>query len=264
MPTPFSEINLIDIDQDHMLGHVHSLIAGSVVDGPGIRYVIFLQGCQFRCQYCHNRDTWNMREGTLYSVAELMDETLKYTRFFDRSRGGVTVTGGEALLQAPFVDLLFQQLQKMGIHTCLDTNGYASPQLYRGVLDSLLDNTNLVLLDLKQMDPKKHLALTEVSNERTLTFAKHLAKREQITRIRYVLIPELTDDFDDIRRMADFIAPMKNIERVELLPYHAMGEHKWQDLGFDYPLKNILPPTSMRMESIKSILEAEYGFKVLL
>ncbi|PCK06915.1 MAG: pyruvate formate-lyase 1-activating enzyme [Alteromonadaceae bacterium] len=247
-----------------MLGHVHSLVAGSVVDGPGIRYVIFLQGCQFRCQYCHNRDTWDMREGKLYSVAELVDETLKYTRFFDRSHGGVTVTGGEALLQATYVDLLFKQLHKMDIHTCLDTNGYASPQLYRGVLDSLLDNTDLVLLDIKQMDPKKHLALTEVDNERTLTFAKHLAEREQTTRIRYVVVPGFTDDLDDIRQMADFIAPMKNIERVELLPYHAMGEHKWQDLGFDYPLKDVPSPTAEKMQQIKSMLEIQYGFRVLL
>ena len=168
MATPFSGINIIDLDQEHMLGRVHSMVAGSVVDGPGIRHTIFLQGCQFKCLYCHNRDTWDLHTGQLFKVSELVDEVLSYAAFMDKSRGGVTVTGGEPMLQAQFVGLLFKQLHKMGINTCLDTNGYASKHIYGEVLDSLLENTDLVMLDIKQMDNEKHKLLVDNRKGRSL------------------------------------------------------------------------------------------------
>lgn len=264
MVTPFSNIDIIDVDQEHMLGRVHSMIAGSVVDGPGIRHTIFLQGCQFKCLYCHNRDTWNVNAGQLFTVAELVDEVLSYATFMDKSRGGVTVTGGEPMLQPQFLSLLFKQLHKMGIHTCLDTNGYASKHIYGDVLDSLLEHTNLVMLDIKHMDNEKHKILTGIDNDIPLNFAKHLHEVKQPTRIRYVVVPGYTDDMDDIRKLAEFIAPMDNVQLLELLPYHHMGRKKWIELDQTYALENVESPTPSVMRKLKSTLESDYGLKVLL
>lgn len=259
-----SELNIIDIDQEHMLGRVHSMIAGSVVDGPGIRHVIFLQGCQFQCLYCHNRDSWDLKAGTLYKVSELVEECLPYANFMDTSKGGVTVSGGEPLLQAPFVSLFFSKLKKMGIHTCLDTNGYASTQLYNGVLDQLLSYTDLVMLDIKHIEDEKHRILTGVTNESTLRFADYLSQKNINTRIRYVLVPGYTDDLDDVRKLAQFIKPMNNVGLVELLPYHRMGKKKWTELGEEYPLDDLEPPSQDIITGVKSVLEDEYGLRVLV
>lgn len=264
MKPSFSEINIIDIDQGHLLGRIHSTVSGSVVDGPGLRYVVFMQGCQFQCKYCHNRDTWDMDAGNLYTVSEIMDDILCYVKFIDKSGGGVTVSGGEALLQPDFVGMLFSKLKSMNIHTCLDTNGYASRHLYGHKLDTILNHTDLVMLDIKQMDDAKHMQLTGVSNETTLTFAKHLYAVGQLTRIRYVVIPAYTDDEKDLRILAEFIKPMKNIERVELLPYHRMGADKWRQLGYEYPMEETAAPSNSEMLRIKSLFEEDYGLKVLL
>lgn len=264
MKNSFSDINIVDVDQEHMLGRVHSMVAGSVVDGPGIRHVIFLQGCQFKCLYCHNRDTWDLHSGSLFKVSELVEESLSYATFMDKSRGGVTVTGGEPLLQAEFVALFFSQLHKMGINTCLDTNGYASKYLYEGVLKKLLDHTDLVMLDIKHMDNKKHRALTGIDNDITLQFAKHLQKVQQVSRIRYVVVPGYTDDMEDIKALAEFIAPMENVQRLELLPYHRMGRKKWLDFDEKYTLEDVQPPAANTMRKLKLFLENEYGLNVLL
>ena len=264
MSTSFSDINIINIDQDHMLGRIHSMTSGSVVDGPGIRHVIFLQGCQFKCLYCHNRDTWDMQAGKLYSVAELMDEVLSYARFYDSSNGGVTISGGEALLQPEFVNLMFRQLKKMGIHTCLDTNGNVSDQLYSGCLDEILSNTDLVMLDIKHIDKDQHLHLVGTDNQRPLSFAKYLSENHHKTRIRYVVVPGYTDDKKDLQQLAEFISTLNNIERVELLPYHRMGKNKWIELEQNYPLKEVNPPTKEEMNEIRYFLETNYQFKVLL
>ncbi len=260
----FADINIIDVDQEHMLGRVHSMVAGSVVDGPGIRYVIFLQGCQFKCLYCHNRDTWNRDQGSLFTVSEVVDECLSYSTFMDNSRGGVTVTGGEPLLQAEFVALFFKKLHSMGVHTCLDTNGHASKQLYKSVLAQLLKHTDLVMLDIKHMDNDKHRHLTGVDNEATLRFARYLEEMNQLPRIRYVVVPGYTDDLEAIRSLAEYIVPMENVERVELLPYHRMGHKKWLDLNEKYVLENTKPPTNIAMKKIKRLLEGDYNLKVLL
>lgn len=260
----FADIKLIDIDQEHMLGRVHSMIAGSVVDGPGIRHVIFLQGCQFKCLYCHNRDSWDLDAGTLYKVSELVEESLAYASFMDKSKGGVTVSGGEALLQAPFVAMLFEKLHKMGIHTCLDTNGFAQSQYYPQVMDHLIDNTDLVMLDIKQMDDDKHVALTGVSNKTTLKFARYLSDRNQLTRIRYVLVPGYTDSLENIHQLAEFAKALNNIQLIELLPYHRMGKKKWEELGQAYPLNDVCPPSVESIAQVKRILEKDYSLKVLV
>lgn len=263
MRPSFSEITIIDIDQAHLLGRVHSTVTGSAVDGPGLRYVIFLQGCQFQCMYCHNRDTWDMDAGRLYTVAEIMDDVLSYEKFLDKAHGGVTVSGGEALLQPDFVSLLFAKLKHMNFHTCLDTNGYVSRHLYGERLTTLLRNTDLVMLDIKQMDDKKHQHLTGISNALPLAFARYLADTQQATRIRYVVIPGYTDDEADIRALAEFVRPMTNVQLVELLPYHRMGKDKWTRLGFDYPMEGVPTPTEASMQAIQSLLERDYGLRVL-
>lgn len=173
-------------------GRIHSVESFGTVDGPGIRFIAFMQGCLMRCKYCHNRDTWDLDGGKEVTVAELMEQIVSYRPFLEASCGGVTASGGEAVLQAEFVAELFKACKAEGIHTCLDTNGFV--RKYTEVIDQLLDNTDLVLLDIKQMDDAKHIDLTKVSNQRTLQFAEYLAKRGQKTWIRYVVVGGYTDD----------------------------------------------------------------------
>lgn len=253
MSLNFYEIPTRNVDAEHLLGRVHSFESFGTVDGPGTRFIVFLQGCLFRCKYCHNRDTWELNEGKLYSVTELLDEIFPFMPFMDASGGGVTVTGGEPLLQKQFVCVLFKLLQQQGIHTCLDTNGYVSVKDYGLEMDKLFERTSLVMLDLKQIDREKHIRLTEVSNDKPLEFARYMQKINQPTWIRHVVVPGYSDDLDDIKRLADFIAPMKNVEQVELLPYHKLGVHKWSYYGEKYPLEGIDPPTAEKMAAIKQI-----------
>ncbi len=234
-------------------GRIHSWETCGTVDGPGIRFIVFTQGCQMRCQYCHNRDTWDMKGGKEVTVAEIAAQLESYSPFFASSGGGITVSGGEALLQPEFVRDLFKAAQAMGIHTCLDTNGYA--QNMTPVIEELLDVTNLVMLDLKQINDDVHKELVGVSNKRPMAFAQHIAQRQIPTWIRYVVVPGFSDDLPSAEKLAEFIAPMSNVELVELLPYHELGAHKWDTLGFDYPLKGLKPPKTETMDSIKAIFE---------
>ncbi|WP_096087565.1 pyruvate formate-lyase-activating protein [Agaribacterium haliotis] len=261
MANRFQDINIIDIDQEHMLGRVHSFENCSALDGPGLRVTIFLQGCQFRCKYCHNRDSWDLNAGTLYSVAEVVEKVLPFASFLKSSNGGVTVSGGEALLQAEFLTLLFRQFKKLGIHTCLDTNGYVRNQLWGEKLDALMEVTDHVLLDIKQMNNAKHIDLVEVPNTYTLRFAKHLAEINKTTWIRYVLVPGYTDDGDSLRQLGEFLAPMKNVKKVDILPYHRIGKTKWAEMGLDYPLGNLEPPTRESIEWVVGMLKG-YGLNV--
>lgn len=219
-------------------GRIHSIESFGTVDGPGIRFIAFMQGCLMRCLYCHNRDTWDLHDGKEVTVEDLMKQIRSYRSFYDNG-GGVTASGGEAILQADFVAQWFKACKAEGIHTCLDTNGMV--RKYTPVIDELLDNTDLVMLDIKQIDDDKHILLTKVSNHRTLQFAEYLAKRNQKTWIRYVVVGGYTDDLDSARRLAEFIKPMKNVEKVELLPYHELGKHKWEALGDTYQLDQVSP-----------------------
>lgn len=231
-------------------GRIHSIESFGTVDGPGIRFIVFMQGCLMRCLYCHNRDTWDLHEGKEVTVDELLKQIETYRSFYEHG-GGVTASGGEATLQSEFVCELFKACKKEGIHTCLDSNGFI--RKYTPILDELLDNTDLVLLDIKQINDDKHILLTKVSNHRTLDFARYLAKRNQPTWIRYVVVGGYTDDEDSARKLAEFIKPMKNVEKVELLPYHELGKHKWAALGDTYQLEKVSPPSRETMEKIKSI-----------
>jgi len=243
-----------------VIGHVHSIETCGTVDGPGIRFIIFLQGCLMRCKYCHNRDTWDLEGGKEMTVDELMTELLQYRHFMNASGGGITISGGEAMLQPEFVKAMFEACRQEGIHTCLDTNGFV-----RRIDDStkaVLDVADLVLLDIKQMDNKKHIDLTHVSNKYTLDFARYLAEQNQPVYLRYVVVPGYTDCLEDAHALGKFIAPMKNIEKIEMLPYHELGKHKWTAMGEIYPLDGVSPPSHDVMEEIKNIL-LEYNDNVL-
>ena len=239
-----------------VVGRIHSYESCGTVDGPGIRFILFLQGCLMRCKYCHNRDTWDLHGGKEVTVEELMKEVVSYRHFMNASGGGVTASGGEAILQAEFVRDWFQACKKEGISTCLDTNGFV--RHYDHVIDELIDVTDLVLLDLKELNDQVHQNLIGVPNKRTLEFAKYLQKRNQPVWIRYVVVPGYTDSDHDIHQLGQFIEGMTNIEKVELLPYHRLGAHKWAAMGEKYELEEVNPPTKESLEHIKNILEG-YG-----
>ncbi|WP_263078457.1 pyruvate formate-lyase-activating protein [Endozoicomonas sp. Mp262] len=233
------------------LGRVHSMDSFGTVDGPGIRYVVFMQGCLMRCRYCHNRDTWDLREGgEIMSHEEVLDKILKVRTFLS---GGVTVTGGEPLLQAEFVADLFDACRKEGIHTCLDTNGFTksiTPQVVR-----LLDNSDMVMLDIKHMDEELHKKLTYVTSHHTKHFAQYLHEINKPTWIRYVVVDGYTVDPKYARMLAEFIEPMKNVEKVEILPYHSLGVHKWDVLNDSYDLESVKPPSNEQLDAIKAEFE---------
>ncbi|WBA18652.1 pyruvate formate lyase 1-activating protein [Salinivibrio kushneri] len=242
------------------IGRIHSFESCGTVDGPGIRFIVFMQGCLMRCKYCHNRDTWDTHGGKEVTVDEIMKDVRAYRHFITASGGGVTASGGEAMLQPEFVRDFFQAANAEGIHTCLDTNGYI--RKHTPVIDEVLDATDLVMLDLKQLNDEVHEDLVGVSNRRTLDFAKYLHKIGQKTWIRYVVVPGYTDDDDSAHRLGQFIKGMDNIEKVELLPYHQLGEHKWEALGYEYELKDVDTPSKEMMDNVKAII-ASYGHNVM-
>lgn len=241
-------------------GHVHSFESCGTVDGPGIRFITFFQGCLMRCLYCHNRDTWDTHGGKEITVEALMQDVLSYRHYINASGGGVTASGGEAILQAEFVRDWFRACRAEGIHTCLDTNGFV--RRYEPVIDELLDVTDLVMLDLKQMNDEIHQNLVGVSNQRTLDFARYIAKRGIRTWIRYVIVPGYTDDDNSAHLLGAFTQEMKNVEKIELLPYHELGKHKWIAMGEEYKLEGVKPPKADTMERIKHILQG-YGHTVM-
>lgn len=234
------------------LGRIHSFESCGTVDGPGIRFIIFLQGCLLRCQYCHNRDTWDLHAGREISVDEIMEEAKSYRHFMKASGGGVTCSGGEAMLQPEFVRDFFRAAKAENMHTCLDTNGYI--RKYTPVIDEVLEVTDLVMLDIKQMQDHIHQDLIGVSNKRTLDFARYLQKLNINTWIRYVVVPGYTDDDLSIQLLGEFIHGMENVEKIELLPYHRLGVHKWEAMGEEYPLAELNPPTKESMEHIVELL----------
>lgn len=229
---------------------VHSFETFGTVDGPGIRFVIFLQGCHLQCKYCHNRDTWDINGGTYKSLDEIYNRILHYKNYIC-PKGGVTVTGGEPLLQAKFLLELFKKLKQAGIHTCVDTSGMFP--LTKDI-KNVLNFTDLVLLDIKHIDDKKCKDLVGHSNKLELAFAKYLSENNIPVWIRQVLIPGYTDDENDLIKLKEFISHLNNVERVELLPYHNMGAFKWTDLGFDYPLKDVRPADDNDIIRAKKIL----------
>lgn len=229
---------------------VHSRESAGTVDGPGLRYVVFMQGCPLRCKFCHNPDTWDVKGGTETSVGELLADIVKYKTFMDFSGGGVTISGGEPLLHKKFVTALFFKLKQKGIHTAIDTSGYTNID---EALDTLLDYTDLVMLDLKQLEPDAHEKLTGVNNARIIKFLEHLKEKKKKVWIRYVVLPGSNDSKEYAEGFADFVKQFDNVELVELLPYHEMGKYKWEQLGLKYELDHISSPSKEKMKEICDI-----------
>lgn len=236
-------------------GRVHSTESFGSVDGPGIRFIIFLKGCAMRCQYCHNPDTWKAEGGELMTADELLDRAERYRAYWGE-QGGITVSGGEALLQMNFLTELFEEAHRRGINTCLDTAGqpFRNDEAYLQKFDRLMDNTDLVLLDLKHMDDEPHRKLTGFTNRNILLMAEHLSRRGTPVWIRHVLVPGITDSDDHLQRMSAFIHALKNVERVEVLPYHTLGIFKWQNLGLTYELNDVPTPTNEQVRHAEEIL----------
>lgn len=233
-------------------GRVHSLETFGTVDGPGIRFVLFMQGCLMKCQYCHNPDTWNFDGGKEMTVDEVLAEIEPYLNYYRSSGGGLTISGGEPTLQAGFVAEVFSEAKKRwNLHTTLDSNGFNNAEK----LEYLLDVTDLVLLDIKHIDNEKHKVLTGVSNEQTLRTAKWLSDHGKKMWIRHVFVPGIHEDENNLRDLGKFIGTLNGIEKFEILPYHQMGIYKWKELGREYPLEGVPSPTEDQVQRAYRLIE---------
>jgi len=238
------------VESGVITGHVNSLETFGLVDGPGVRFVVFLQGCKMRCKYCHNPETWNMSGGEEWTAENLYNHAKRYKTYW-RNNGGITVSGGEPLLQKEFVTELFTLAKKDGVHTALDTSG--QPFSESEDFEKLMSVTDLVILDLKEWNSEKHRELTGFGNENILAFARWLSDNNKKMWIRHVLVPELTDNENALRQMHDFILALKTVEKVEILPYHTFGLAKWEKLGIPYPLENAKIPTAEQIKTAEDI-----------
>ena len=234
------------------MGFLHSFTTGSTVDGPGVRVVAWTSGCMWRCLYCHNPDTWTMSNGIPVTIANAAAELRKYRRGLAVMSGGFTLSGGEPLMQHRFAVKLFAEAKAMKVHTALDTNGYYGDRLS----DAELETIDLVLLDIKAWDNERHRRLTGMDIGPTLDFARRLAARRRPVWLRFVLVPGLTDDPDEVAQIASFVGPLGNVERVDVLPFHQLGQYKWARLGLDYQLGDIRPPSGELVERTCAIFRA--------
>lgn len=229
---------------------VHSIESFGTVDGPGIRFVLFLQGCHLKCKYCHNRDTWDINGGEYKSLEEIYTKIIKYKNYI-HPNGGITVTGGEPLLQTKFLIELFEKLKKENIHTCIDTSGMVT---LTNDIKYLLSLTDLILLDIKHINTEKCKKLVGFNNEKELNFAKYLSDNNINMWIRQVLIPDYTDDENDLLKLKNFIDTLKTVKKIEILPYHDMGKYKWKQLGTNYELENVRAVNDKDISKAKKIL----------
>ena len=241
-----SESGLKNALESGETGFLHSFTTGSAVDGPGVRLVAWTTGCQFRCLYCHNPDTWKIRNGMPVPLKRATEEVAKYRGGLKIMGGGFTLSGGEPLMQDRFAVRLFESVKQMEIHTALDTNG----ALGNRVSDNEMKFIDLVLLDIKTWDNENHIRLTGVKVDAVKEFAQRLSDLRKPVWLRYVLVPDLTDNLPDISRLAEFAAGLGNIERVDVLPFHQLGEYKWKELGMDYKLSGLEPPSAEKIRSV--------------
>jgi pyruvate formate lyase activating enzyme len=232
---------------DDLVGYVHSWEVGSTVDGPGIRFVGFLTGCLLRCQYCHNPDTWHLYNGRPVTVSRAMREIGKYAQVLKISQGGITLSGGEPQLQHPFAMAIFRHCKQLGMHTCIDTSGRLGD---RFTDDELMD-IDLNLLDIKSGDPATYERVTRQPLQPTIDYARRLSALRRPMWVRFVLVPGLTDAFDNVERVADVCAGLQSLERVEILRFHQMGRDKWHKLGLEYKLENVEPPDAELTERVR-------------
>ena len=236
-----------------MSGYIHSFESFGSVDGPGVRFVVFLNGCSMRCKYCHNPDTWEFG-GDTFSAAEVLQKALKYKSYWG-GKGGITVSGGEPMLQMQFVTELFTEAKKKGVNTCLDTSGVAFNPDDTAETDKLLDVTDLVMLDIKHIDDEKHKELTGHSNKNILAFARYLDSKKIPVWIRHVVVPGITFDEKYLELLGEFIGTLSNVEKIETLPYHSLAIPKYDKLGIDYPLRDTPNATKEQASRAKEIIE---------
>ncbi len=236
-------------------GRIHSIESFGSVDGPGVRFLIFLQGCRLRCRYCHNADTWRTDGGTLMSADELLDKAERCRPYWGKS-GGITVSGGEPLLQIDFLLELLRKAKQRGINTCIDTAGqpFARKEPFLSKFEELCTLCDLFLVDIKHIDPDAHKSLTGAYNGSILDMLRYLSDINKPVWIRHVLVPGITDDDEALRKTRGFIETLQNVERVEVLPYHSMGAYKWKELGVSYTLEDTQPPTADRIKNANDIL----------
>ena len=237
-------------------GFVHSVESFGSVDGPGIRFLIFLQGCPMRCQFCHNPDSWKTGIGEERTADELLDQAERFRAYWG-DNGGITVSGGEALLQIDFLLELFEKAKQRGIGTCLDTSAqlFTRNASFFEKFERLMELTDTVLLDIKHIDDEEHRKLTRHSNANILDCARYLSEIDKPVWIRHVLIPGITDKDEYLVRLRDFLSTLHNIERIEVLPYHTLGVYKYEKLGIDYPLKDVQSPAAERVANANDILQ---------
>ena len=238
-------------------GRIHSVESFGSADGPGVRYIVFLNGCNMRCQYCHNPDTWAKDGGELMTPEEVLKKALRYKTYW-KEMGGITVSGGEALLQIDFVTELFRLAKEKGVYTCLDTSGnpFSLEEPFKSKFDELMKYPDLFMLDIKHMDDAAHRKLTGQTNQNILEMAAYLSDHGKAMWIRHVLVPGITTEEDELYRLRSFLDTLKTVERVEVLPYHTLGVFKWKELGIPYQLEGVDPPTKEQIDRAKEILGA--------
>ena len=236
-------------------GYIHSLESFGSADGPGVRYLVFLQGCNMRCQYCHNPDTWKTGGGTEMTTDEILDKAERFRSYWGE-KGGITVSGGEPLLQIDFLTELFKTAKSRDIHTCIDTAGqpFSFDEPFISKFNELMKYTDLLLVDIKHIDSVAHKRLTGAENRNILDMLRYLSNLQKPVWIRHVLVPGITDNDEYLNETRAFLDTLKNIEKVEVLPYHTMGTYKWKEMGMRYSLENTAPPTKERLENAKKIL----------
>lgn len=242
-------------NSDSVKGAIHSIESFGSVDGPGVRFVVFMQGCSMRCQFCHNPDTWDMHSDNMKTADELLNQALRYRSYWG-DKGGITVSGGEPLLQIDFLIEFFTKAKAAGVHTTLDTSGapFTRQGSFFDKFQKLMQVTDLILLDIKHIDEKQHKIMTERTNTNILDLASYLAEIQKPIWIRHVLVPERNDYDEYLIRLDEFVRQLGNVKRFEVLPYHTLGTFKWEELGIPYKLEGINPPTADRVENANKLL----------
>lgn len=239
------------MNNENVTGRIHSFESLGAVDGPGIRFVVFMQGCHLKCKYCQNRDTWDINSGEQYTVKQVVEKIMRYKNYIVASNGGVTLSGGEPLLQQDFVISLFQELKKQNISTCLDTSGMFT---ITDKIKQIVDLTDIFLLDIKSINDETCKWLTGSSNSLELEFAKYINEKNKRIWIRQVLVPGITDKKEDLLKLKDFLKTI-NVEKFEFLPYHDLGKYKWEKLGLPYELEDVRVASNKDVERAKKIME---------
>ena len=241
------------MNNENVTGRIHSFESLGAVDGPGIRFVVFMQGCHLKCKYCQNRDTWDINSGEQYTVKQVVEKIMRYKNYIVASNGGVTLSGGEPLLQQDFVISLFQELKKQNISTCLDTSGMFT---ITDKIKQIVDLTDIFLLDIKSINDETCKWLTGSSNKLELEFAKYINEKNKRIWIRQVLVPGITDKKEDLLKLKEFLKTI-NVEKFEFLPYHDLGKYKWEKLGLPYELEDVRVASNKDVEKAKKIMEME-------